>query len=53
MTLVLVGEQRQGGRHIEHRLRKGSLQQGAHIGQTEGQASLRGAMRSGDKTTAR
>jgi hypothetical protein len=38
LALVLVGQQRQGGWHIEHGLRERRLQQEAHIGQTEGQA---------------
>jgi hypothetical protein len=42
LPLVLVGKQRQGSRHIEHGLRERGLEQEAHVGQTEGQASQRG-----------
>jgi hypothetical protein len=41
LTLVLVGEQRQGGWYIQHWLGERGLQQEAHVGQAEGQAGQR------------
>ena len=32
LALVLVGQERQGGRHIQHGLRKRGWEQAAHVG---------------------
>ncbi len=42
LTLVLVGQQRQGGWHLQHGLRERGLQQEAPVGQAEGPAGQRG-----------
>jgi hypothetical protein len=42
LALVLVGEERQGGRHIQDGLRERGLEQEAHVRQTERQAGHRG-----------
>lgn len=42
LALVLVGQERQGGRHIQDGLWERGLEQEAHVCQTEGQAGQRG-----------
>jgi hypothetical protein len=42
LALVRVGQERQGGRHVQHGLWERGPEQEAHVCQTQGQAGQRG-----------